>query len=126
MATQSEYALEQNLINQLVKQGYQFAEVKNETSLKENLRAQINHHNKKELAGTDLTDDEFQQILIHLESGTRFQKSKKIRDKFCLNRKCGVVYIEFFNTKDWCQNTGLDNLTVQEFKKQAQENVLYH
>ena len=105
MATQSEYALEQNLINQLVNQGYQFAEVKNETSLKENLRVQINHHNQKELAGIDLTNDEFQQILIHLESGTRFQKSKKIRDKFCLNRKCGVVYIEFFNTKDWCQNT---------------------
>lgn len=105
MATESEYVLEKNLIKQLCAQGYEFIEVNDEASLKVNLRQQINDHNRQALGVRDLTDDEFRQVLLHLESGTRFQKAQKIRDKFSLKRQSGVVYLEFFNTKDWCQNT---------------------
>ena len=105
MATESEYVLEKNLIKQLCVQGYEFVEVNDEASLKVNLRQQINDHNRQALGVRDLTDDEFRQVLLHLESGTRFQKAQKIRDKFSLKRQSGLVYLEFFNTKDWCQNT---------------------
>ena len=105
MATESEYVLEKNLIKQLCVQGYEFVEVNDEASLRVNLRQQINDHNRQALGVRDLTDDEFRQVLLHLESGTRFQKAQKIRDKFSLKRQSGVVYLEFFNTKEWCQNT---------------------
>jgi len=104
MATQSEQELENQLIKQLTTEGYERVTIPNEDALKQNLRTQLNLHNNKELKGVDLTDDEFRQILIHLEGGTVFQKSKKLRDRFLLKRSEYDAYIEFFDSKDWCKN----------------------
>ncbi len=99
MATQSEAALEASLINKLVDDGYQRVKIKNESELKENFKAQIEKFNK-----IKLEDSEFNQILIHLEGGTVFEKAKKLRDYYELKREDGTQYIRFLNKKDWCKN----------------------
>ncbi len=99
MATQSEAALEKCLIDKLIDGGYERVKIRDENDLKINLKSQIERFNKIELS-----DDEFYKILLHLESGTIFDKAKKLRDKYAIKREDAVIYIDFFNTKDWCKN----------------------
>ncbi|QUH24210.1 type I restriction endonuclease subunit R [Methanobacterium alkalithermotolerans] len=100
MATQSEAALESKLINKLADGGYQRVQINDETELKSNFKAQLEKFNH-----IQLTDKEFNQILIHLEGGTVFDKAKKLRDRYELKRESGPVkYISFLNKKDWCKN----------------------
>lgn len=99
MSTQSEAVLEDNLINKLVNNGYERILISDEKELITNFRKQLEKFN-----GINLTDDEFNLVLLHLEGGTVFDKSKKLRDKYELQRKDGVKYINFFNSEDWCKN----------------------
>lgn len=115
MATQSEAALEECLIEKLVEGSYERVKVSDEEGLKQNLKSQIEKFNK-----IDLSDDEFNKILLHLESGTIFDKAKKLRDKYALIRENEVIYIDFFNTKDWCKN--IFQVTNQVTMKEAYEN----
>jgi len=115
MTTQSEAALEKCLIEKLIDGGYEPVKVSNEDGLKLNLKSQIERYNKIEL-----TDDEFNKILLHLESGTIFDKAKKLRDKYALKRDDEVIYIDFFNTRDWCKN--LFQVTNQVTMKKVYEN----
>lgn len=115
MTTQNEAALEKCLIEKLKDGGYEPVKVSNEDGLKRNLKSQIERYNKIEL-----TDDEFNRILLHLESGTIYDKAKKLRDKYALIREDEVVYIEFFNSKDWCKN--LFQVTNQITIKKTYEN----
>lgn len=55
---QSEYSLEENLINQLQELGYNKVVIKDESYLTANLKAQLEKHNK-----TTLSDKEFKQVL---------------------------------------------------------------
>jgi type I restriction enzyme R subunit len=99
MSTQSEAALEQTLIDELVEGGYKRVKIKNEDELKKNLKTQLEKFNK-----INLEDDEFNRILIHLEGGTVFDKAKKLRDMYELRRNDGTIfYIKFLN-KNWCKN----------------------
>ena len=82
MATQSEAELENNFIKQLVSLGYESVDIHDEEALINNLRSQLEKHNK-----TTFTDAEFKQIMEHLRKGTVFEKAMKLRDKFNLNRK---------------------------------------
>lgn len=115
MATQSEAALEKCLIDKLTEGGYERVKIIDENGLKNNLKSQIEKFNKVEL-----TDDEFNKTLLHLESGTIFDKAKKLRDKYALKREDEVIYIDFFNTKDWCKN--LFQVTNQVTMKKTYEN----
>ncbi len=100
MTTQSEQALENGLIDTLVMMNYRRVQIDDEASLVSNFRAQLEKHNRVEL-----TDDEFNRIMIHLESGSTFDKAGKLRDKFSLTREDGTVkWIEFLNTQEWCKN----------------------
>ena len=67
MATQSEYELETQLVNQLVGMHYELVNVTDETSMKANLRKQIEIHNRLEAA--PLTNSEFNRIFLHLTKG---------------------------------------------------------
>ena len=67
MATQSEYELEAQLVEQLVGMHYERVNVTDETSMKANLRKQIEIHNRLESA--PLTDSEFNRIFLHLTKG---------------------------------------------------------
>jgi type I restriction enzyme R subunit len=116
MATQSEAALESKLINKLVDGGYQRVQIKDESELKSNFKAQLEKFNN-----IQFTDNEFNQILIHLEGGTVFDKAKKLRDMYELKRESeSVKYIRFLNKKDWCKN--IFQVTNQVTMKQKYEN----
>ncbi|MCT8977344.1 type I restriction endonuclease subunit R [Clostridium sp. CX1] len=105
MAYQSEAELEKQLVDQLVNQGYDKVSIVNEEELTKNFRIQLYKHNEKSLNGIPFTDKEFERVLRQLEGKSVFQSAKILRDKFILEREDGSeVYIEFFDTKSWCQN----------------------
>ena len=108
MTAQSEQALENGLIATLHDMSYEYVELKEETNLYANFKKQLEKHNAKELAAvgkTEFTDKEFERICIHLEGGTLFEKSKKLRDLFPLETEDGKrVWVEFLDRNHWCQN----------------------
>ena len=123
MTTQSEAALEEGLIRTLVENSYERVVIKEEDNLRENFKRQLEKHNCKELelhGRTAFTDAEFDRILLHLEGGTRFEKSKKLRDLYTLQTDDGEnIWVEFLNTKTWCQNEFqvANQITVEGRKK---------
>ena len=123
MTTQSEAALEEGLIRTLVENSYERVVIKEEDNLRENFKRQLEKHNRKELelhGRTAFTDAEFDRILLHLEGGTRFEKSKKLRDLYTLQTDDGEnIWVEFLNTKKWCQNEFqvANQITVEGRKK---------
>ena len=108
MTAQSEQALENGLIATLQDMSYEYVELKEETNLYANFKKQLEKHNAKELAAvgkTEFTDKEFERICIHLEGGTLFEKSKKLRDLFPLETEDGKrIWVEFLDRNHWCQN----------------------
>lgn len=102
---ESEAKLEGRMIDQLRKQGYNYVEIKDVQDLEDNFRKQINLHNKVELNGKDLSDKEFEKFMIKISGKSIFQTAKELRQKQDIIRDDGtVVYIELFNTKEWCKN----------------------
>lgn len=100
MTTQSEQTLENNLIAQLVDMGYERATIADEPAMLANLKTQLELHNE-----TQLSPSEFDRILNHLNKGGVYDRAQTLRDKFALPRDDGThKNIEFFNTKNWCQN----------------------
>lgn len=105
MSYQSEAQLEENLIKQLVNQGFSRVTISNEDELKDNFRRELFEHNKSKLNNEPFTDKEFERILRYVEGKSVFQSAMALRDKFILEREDGnEVYIEFFDTKNWCKN----------------------
>ncbi|OYQ75965.1 type I restriction endonuclease subunit R [Wohlfahrtiimonas chitiniclastica] len=112
MAVQSEYELEQALLNQLAGVesdaksglGYEFVDIHNETMMLQNLRKQLEIHNN--LQKNPFTDDEFKRVLDFLCHGNSvFERSKRLRDFYQLKREDGSTKsIRFLNCHDWCQN----------------------
>ena len=99
--SQSEYTLEQELIEQLSnKLGFEKVTINDEASLLKNLKKQLEIHNK-----TTFSEREFQRILNHLNSGNRFEKAKKLRDRYLLKRDDETEsYIRFMDIESWCKN----------------------
>lgn len=120
MTTQSEQILENGLIETLVKLNYKRVTIEDEDTLIANFRAQLEVHNK-----TTITDDEFNRIMIHLESGSIFDKANKLRDKFSLQREDGTVkWIEFLNISEWCQNEfQVANQIIEEGRRKCRYDV---
>ena len=100
MSRQSEAVLEDNLVKQLIKQGYEAVPIPDEKALLANFRTQLEKHNK-----VTLSDTEFSRVLNHLNKGNVFEKAKILRDKFALLKDDGdTQYIEFLDSEHWCQN----------------------
>ena len=100
MAIQSEAGLENSLINQLESEGYERIIINDESDLEYNFKKQLEKFNK-----TKFSDSEFKKILIYLEGGSIFEKAKKLRDQFELQRDDNeVFYVKFLNKKEWCKN----------------------
>ena len=99
MSTQSEFILEENLIKRLSNNGYEIIKIKNEEELIANFKIQLERLNR-----CNLTDEEFNKILLFLDQGSIFDKAKKLRDHFFIDRKDNPFYIKFLNQKDWCKN----------------------
>ncbi|CAI3721722.1 type I restriction endonuclease subunit R [Clostridium neonatale] len=105
MGYQSEAELERLLIEQLVNQGYTKVKIDNEDDLRANLREMLSIFNYEKLGYKELTDKEFERIERYLEGKSVYKSAKILRDKFILERGDGSeVYIEFFDSKNWCQN----------------------
>jgi len=100
MTAQSEQALENNLISQLVGMGYERVVISDEPEMLRNLWEQLEKHNK-----TEFSDQEFERILNHLNKGGVYDRAVTLRDKFSLLRDDGThKNIEFINMTKWCQN----------------------
>lgn len=100
MTTQSEQILENGLMDTLAKMNYKQISLEDDAAVVSNFRTQLEIHNKIELS-----DEEFARIMVHLESGSVFDKATKLRDKYPLEREDGLTkWIEFLNTQEWCQN----------------------
>ncbi|WP_308576689.1 type I restriction endonuclease subunit R, partial [uncultured Fusobacterium sp.] len=88
--------LEENLLKQLSDQGYEIVDVKDEESLLENFRKQLEKFNN-----IKFSNEEFTKILTHLAGGSIFEKSKKLRDKFELPKENGKIeYIKFIDKEN--------------------------
>ncbi len=102
---ESEAKLENRMIEQLRKQGYSYIEINDVKELEKNFRRQVNLHNKVELNGRDLSNKEFEKLMIKISGKSIFQSAKELRQKHDIIRDDGTVaYIELFNTKEWCKN----------------------
>ena len=100
MTTQSEYILEENLINQLVELGYSKVTIQDETELINNLKTQLEKHN-----GCSLSEYEFKQVLNQLSKGNIYEKAKTLRNKITYQKDDGNTgYLELINQIHWCKN----------------------
>lgn len=100
MTTQSEQALENNLIQQLQGMEYEYVRIPDEAALVANLKSQLEKHN-----GIQLSDAEFAQVLNHLDKGNVYDRAQILRDTLHFTRDDGTSgYLEFLNQEKWCQN----------------------
>ena len=95
--TQPEQVLEDNLVKQLQTLGYEAVTIKDEGDLLRNLKQQLEKHNSAQLS-----NDEFERVLIHLNKGNVFDRAETLRDKMEIIREDGsVLYLEFLNQEHW-------------------------
>jgi type I restriction enzyme R subunit len=99
MAT-SEAQIEKELISQLENLDYEKVKISNEKDLIDNLKTQLELHNK-----ITLSDNEFFKITNYLNKGSVFDKAERLRDTYSFDGDDGnKKSINFFYTKDWCKN----------------------
>ena len=100
MTTQPEQILENNLVAQLIKLGYKNVVIHDESELLVNLKSQLEVHNK-----TELSENDFKQILNYVNKGNVFERAKILRDRVpYTNDKGDSKTIELINQIHWCQN----------------------
>ena len=105
MSYQSEAKLEENLMLQLSNMGYERIMVNDEEELYSNFRKIVNKRNIEKLNRQELSDKEFERLLLMIGNKSVFQSSKILRDKQLLTRDDNTkVYIELFDTSKWCKN----------------------
>ena len=100
MTSQPEQLLENNLVSQLAKLGYEKVLIKDEADLLINLKSQLEKHNK-----ITLSDNDFKQVLNYINKGSIFQRAKILRDRVPFtNDKGENKTIELINQVHWCKN----------------------
>ena len=100
MTSQPEQILENNLVLQLQKLGYQKVIIKDETDLLANLKKQLELHNK-----VTFSDNDFKQILNAINKGNIFERAKLLRERVVYTNDEGETKtIELINQIHWCQN----------------------
>ncbi len=100
MTTEPEQILENNLIIQLKKLGYKGVVIRDEADLLENLKSQLEKHNK-----VKLSENDFKQILNYINKGNVFERAKILRDRVPYTNDQGdTKTVELINQIHWCQN----------------------
>lgn len=104
----SEYEVEELYIDRLDEIGYHYADLKNYDDVLANFREQFCKLNRTVLLsakGTDqLSDAEFERIMIRLDNHTIYESAKILREKWILELDNGkTVYVDFF-TNDETRN----------------------
>ncbi|MUJ39112.1 type I restriction endonuclease subunit R [Aliivibrio fischeri] len=94
MSTQSEAKLENDLIAQLTAASFEPVKIENAAALKANLKVQLERANK-----ITLTEREFENVLISLEKGNIFDKSKRLKGKVDVVHDDGIIsYLTLLST----------------------------
>lgn len=102
---QSEAQLERSMYEQLIRKGYEPVVLSDYAALVANFRQQVNKFNEKKLEDTPLSDAEFTRLMTRIDKKSVFESAQILRDKVILQRDDGSeVYLELFNTREWCQN----------------------
>ena len=104
----SEYEVESLYIDRLDEMGYEYVELKNYDDVCANFRKQFCRLNSQELIaakGTaELSDAEFDRIMLRLENHTIYESAKILREKWILELDNGkTIYVDFF-TEDETRN----------------------
>lgn len=104
----SEYEVESLYIDRLIEMGYEFIPMKNYDDVCNNFRKQFCALNSQELIEAkgvaELSDSEFDRVMIRLENHTVYESAKLLREKWVLELDNGkTVYVEFF-TNDETRN----------------------
>ncbi|PKH11145.1 type I restriction endonuclease subunit R [Planomicrobium sp. MB-3u-38] len=103
--TQSEAQLENEMIAQLVKQGFERVSIPSVQELQANFRKQINRLNEERLNGQPLSDKEFERLLLKIEGKSVFESAKILRDKEIITRDDdSTLYILMFDTQNYQNN----------------------
>lgn len=105
----SEYQVEDLYIERLEDLGYEFIKMDNYNDVVANFRKQfciVNRDALIEKKGiAELSDKEFERILLRLENHTIYESAKVLREKWVLDLDNGdTVYVQFF-TNDETKNT---------------------
>lgn len=121
MSKQSEHILEEQLLIQLQKIGYQYVTINDEKALLANLKTQLEKHNH-----IQLSDSEFEKVWNILNKGSVFEKAKTLREKkhHIIRDNGDNLYFEFLNVEHWCQNEyQVTNQITQEGKYENRYDV---
>jgi type I restriction enzyme R subunit len=96
MSAQSEQILENNLISQLTKLGYERVSISGDEDIERNLKSQLERFNN-----ITFSDREFKQVLNQLSKGSIFERARNLRERFVVERENGdPVHIRFFNSEE--------------------------
>lgn len=105
MTSQTEQQLENELVKRLIGNGYEHVLIPDVSALENNFRQQMNQLNEENLKGHELSDKEFERLLLLIEGKSVFESAKILRDKQVLTRDDGSkIYMLFFNTQKWDEN----------------------
>lgn len=105
----SEYEVESLYIERLEEMGYEFIKMNDYDDVCRNFRTQFCKLNSKELieakGKSELSDSEFDRVMIRLENHTIYESAKILREKWVLELDNGEsIYVQFF-TNDETRNT---------------------
>lgn len=107
MSYQSEKQLEDMLILNLKdNHKYEFIQIKDQEGLELNFRNKLNSLNSEDLKGTNLSDKEFERVLIYVKGKSVFQSAKQLRSKFQLQRDDGsIIYMKLIDFESPSKNS---------------------
>lgn len=105
----SEYEVESLYIDRLIELGYDYVPMKNYDDVCNNFRKQFCKLNSEELIAAkgvaELSDSEFDRVMIRLENHTIYDSAKILREKWVLELDNGkTIYVQFF-TNDEVRNS---------------------
>ena len=96
MAYQSEYALENEVLQQLEGLGYERVSIHNVEQLHANFRAIINERHKDKLNGKPLTDREFERLMTGINGKSVLIARCSYAIVTCLNEMMILIYTSIF------------------------------
>ncbi|MFR1807341.1 MAG: type I restriction endonuclease subunit R [Pygmaiobacter massiliensis] len=124
----SEYEVESLYIDRLIDLGYEFVPMSNYDDVCRNFREQFCKLNKAELISAkgkaELSDSEFDRIMIRLENHTIYESARILREKWVLELDNGKsIYVQFFTNGE---TRNIYQVTHQvTMDKDHKDDVLY-
>lgn len=94
--TQSEAQLEKEMMAQLAQMVYEQVSIPSIEELQANFRQQLNRLNSENLEGDELSDKEFERLLLKIEGKSVYESAKILRDKQIIARDDdSTLYLQF-------------------------------